>query len=337
MNRPEWISKSPMGSIDFHAHYVPPEALPSNTFERNGDMVVFALGGQGSERIGPVPATVMDLGAHADALVRDRIDCRVLSLPPFALADNISGDEAVAYARAANKAFGAVSRESGGKFLGLATVPLSEAPHVVDVMREAVETHGLRGVEICSYNGTRELDDPALEPFWTGAEMLALPVLIHPNKVAGAARMGSYYLQNLVGNPLETALAAARLTFGNVLARHPALTVVLSHGGGAFPFIAGRLQRGAEARPECQGSLAPWEALRRIYVDTVVFHPTILRALLLLVPASHVVLGSDAPFSMSEQDALATIRAAVAPGPDRDAILFQNGMDLLRGSSKPQG
>ena len=333
MHRPEQSGTGARAArtIDVHAHYVPCDALPAGAFERTGDSVVFTMGGPGNARVGPVPAAVMDPDAQRAALSGGRIDCRVLSLPPFALADNLSGDEALAYSRASNRALGRLSAESRGKFLGLATVPLSEPRLTPDVLREAVDTDGLRGVEICSYNGVRELDDAALEPFWAAAEATGLPVMIHPHRVAGAERMVPYYLQNLVGNPLETSLAAARLVFGNVLARHPGLTVILSHGGGAFPFIAGRLQRGADVRPECRGTLSPWEALRRVYVDTVVFDPAILRALLTLVPAQHVLLGSDVPFSMSERDAVSTVEASVAPGPDRDAILAGTAAHLLRG------
>jgi len=317
---------APARTIDFHAHYLPPEVLGPDAFRRTGPAVVFTMGGL---RVGPVPAAVLDLAEQWDTLARSRFERRVLSLPPFALGDHWSGEDGVDYARAANEALGRVSRESGGRFLALATVPLDAPGRSAEVMREAVEVHGLRGVEICSYNGRRELDDAALGPFWDAAEALGLPVMIHPNLTADP-RMTAYYLQNLVGNPLETALATARLVFGNVLARHPGLLVVLSHGGGAFPFLVGRLQRGAEVRPECQGALAPRDALRRVYVDSVVFDPVVLRALLTLVPADHVVLGSDSPFSMSERDALATVEGAVPPGPDRDAILAGTAARLLR-------
>jgi aminocarboxymuconate-semialdehyde decarboxylase len=229
-----------------------------------------------------------------------------------------------------NKRLRDVIAESGKAFLALATVPVRYPQRAVDVLREAVDDYGLQGVEICSFGGLFELDDDSLETFWTAAESMDLPVMVHPHKVAGSERMAPYYLRNLVGNPSETALAASRLVFGGVLARHPRLKVVLSHGGGAFPFLVGRLQHGADVRPECRGVLGPREALACLYFDTVVFDPAILRALLGLVPVDHVVLGSDSPFSMSDEDPVGTVESAVQSPTDRKAIYSGTATRLLK-------
>src|SRR5690606_27630451 len=110
-------------------------------------------------------------------------------------------------------------------------------------------------------------------------------------------RMGDYYLRNLVGNPVETALAGARLLFGGVLERFPDLRIILSHGGGALPSLVGRWRHGYEARDEAKVlARAPIENLRRLYYDTVVFDPVVLRHLVETVGASQVVLGTDYPF-----------------------------------------
>lgn len=313
--------------LDFHAHYIPPEALPAGAIDRTDRTVTLRVGG---EQVGPVDATIIDLSLQLEALARSAITTRVLSLPPFALGDNFSGDEATAFCRAVNRHLGEISAGSHERFLGFATVPLRDPRRSGDVLRAAVEEHGLRGVEICTYGGQLELDDESLEPFWTAAESLDIPVLVHPNRVAGSERMAPYYLRNVVGNPCETALAASRIVFGGVLARHPRLKVILSHGGGAFPFIIGRLQHAADVRPECHGALEPRAALARLYVDTVVFDPRILRALLSLLPADHVVLGSDSPFSMSEDDPVALVESAVSLEADRKTILSGAASVLLK-------
>ena len=297
-------------------------------------MVTFKIG---DETIGPVDATIIDLALQREALARTAITTRVLSLPPFALGDNFSGNEAVEFCHTVNRQLGDVAVGSRGKFLAYATVPLRDPRRSADVLREAVEEHALRGVEICTYAGSLELDDESLEPFWAAVESLDLPVLLHPHKVAGAERMGPYYMRNVVGNPCETALAASRIVFGGVLARHPRMKLILSHGGGAFPFIIGRLQHGAEVRPECRCAIEPREALGRLYVDTVVFDPRILRALLSLMPPDHVVLGSDSPFSMSEDSPVEIVESAVPVESDRSTILSGTASMLLKDGSGDAG
>ena len=47
--------------------------------------------------------------------------------------------------------------------------------------------------------------------------------------VVGAERLQPFYLHNLLGNPFDTAIAAAHLVFGGVLDRHPNLQVLLLH------------------------------------------------------------------------------------------------------------
>ena len=102
----------------------------------------------------------------------------------------------------------------------------------------------MRGIEIATHIAGVELDDRRLDPFWERAEQLRVPILVHPHDPLGADRMGDYYLRNLVGNPVETALAGARLIFGGVLERYADLRIILSHGGGALPQLIGRLQHG---------------------------------------------------------------------------------------------
>jgi aminocarboxymuconate-semialdehyde decarboxylase len=115
-------------------------------------------------------------------------------------------------------------------------------------LERAVASHGLRGLHLGSNIHGGNLDDPALDAVWEVAERHALFVLVHPHKVAAAERMRAYYLTNLVGNPLETTIAAASLVFGGVVERHPGIRFCLSHAGGFVPYQAGRFRHGWEMR-----------------------------------------------------------------------------------------
>src|ERR1700684_2179227 len=63
----------------------------------------------------------------------------------------------------------------------------------------------------------RWLNAPGGEPFWATAARLRAFIFIHPHGGAGAERLGSYYLKNLIGLPFETTIAGASLVFGGVL------------------------------------------------------------------------------------------------------------------------
>jgi len=82
------------------------------------------------------------------------------------------------------------------------------------------------------------MDDPALEPVWSALGARRKPLVLHPGE-SPDARLGPHYLSNLLGNPVETGVAAAQLVLGGVLTRHPDLQIVLVHRGGVLPAVVG--------------------------------------------------------------------------------------------------
>ena len=117
----------------------------------------------------------------------------------------------------------------------------------------------------------KNLDDPSFEPLWATAEELGAFMFIHPNNVAGADRLKSYYLGNLIGNPLDTTIAAACLYFGGVMDRHPKLKIMLAHGGGFTPYQAARWEHGWKVRPEPKKNMQaqPKDIAKRFMYDTI--------------------------------------------------------------------
>ena len=136
------------------------------------------------------------------------------------------------------------------RFMGIATLPMQDPKRAADELTRAMTKLGLRGAMFASNILGKNLDDPSFEPLWAAAEELGAFMFIHPNNVAGAERLKSYYLVNLIGNPLDTTIAAACLVFGGVMDRHPRLKVCLAHAGGFMPYQAGRWIHGWRVRPE---------------------------------------------------------------------------------------
>jgi len=135
--------------------------------------------------------------------------------------------------------------------------------------------------------------------------------MIHPNGFTEASRLRRFYFNNVIGNPLESTIALHYLIFDGVLERHPRLKILAVHGGGYLGAYSGRIDHAWGARSDSHGALplAPTAYLKRIYVDTVVFTPGQLAALVEVFGLDHVLLGTDYPYDMAEYDPIGHIAA----------------------------
>lgn len=215
---------------------------------------------------------------------------------------------------------------------GLATVPLQDGRAAALEVERACGRLGLLGVEIATNLRGRELSDPDLTPFWQTCASARLPIFLHPAYVVSGGRLDGLHLRNLVGNPLDTTLAVARLIFGGVLDGYPDLRLLLAHGGGYWPYQYGRIDHGYAVRPECRGAVRPpRDYLGAFYYDTVVHSAPALGYLVSLVGADRVLAGSDVPFDMADGDPLATLRAAGIAGESFEKIAAGNARVLFPG------
>jgi aminocarboxymuconate-semialdehyde decarboxylase len=238
-----------------------------------------------------------------------------------------------------------VRRENGRYRLGFRGRDINsvtgEFTDVAAMLAELVTIPGLCGVEVPTSVGGRYLGDDFFGPFWEAAEAGGALVFIHPStRGFGVPALDGYYLWNSVGNPLETAVAAAHMAASGVLERYPGLRVLLAHGGGALPAVRGRLRRAFAVRGEARArSMAgPDESLRRFYYDTVTHDRDLLAGLIRYAGADHVLLGSDRPFDMGTDHPVGEVRA-LGLGTDEDLIVSGNAARLLgtAGSGGPIG
>ncbi|MBP2327869.1 aminocarboxymuconate-semialdehyde decarboxylase [Kibdelosporangium banguiense] len=162
-----------------------------------------------------------------------------------------------------------------------------------------------RFVGVCGAAGGKSvsLADSRFGPLWKALDADARLLLLHP-ATSPDNRLDPFYLHNLLGNPIETAVATAQLVFGDVLARHPSLRVLLVHCGGCVPAVAGRWQRGLDtARPGVETLTEPPRlALRRIFVDCLAHDPAQVDHAIEVFGPDRIVLGSDWPFAMGIVD-----------------------------------
>lgn len=213
------------------------------------------------------------------------------------------------------------------RFLPFGTVPLQDTEAAVQELRYLVRELGMRGIEIGTHVEGEEISAPRLDPFWAEVEALGAVVVIHTQGTPQAQRLQGHNFVNILGHPFEATLAQAHLIFDGVLERHPALKIVVVHGGGYLPAYAGRTDHGWRAREDISEGVPrlPSEYVKRFYFDTMVFEPAQLKYLVDQYGADHVVLGTDYPYDMGDDDPLALIGRT--PG------LTQEQVDLISGGS----
>ncbi len=200
-------------------------------------------------------------------------------------------------------------------------------------LERAVRDLGLRGCEINSNVNGKNLDDKALAPFYARAQELDVPIFIHPSGVPGLnERLGAYYLTNLIGNPMDTTIAAASLIFGGVLKEFPRLKVYLAHGGGACPYIRGRWEHGWRVRKEAHANIErpPSEYFGQLYFDSLVHGGPALNFLAATVGPERIMLGTDYPFDMGNYRSVEAIDAvAGVTDAEKDLMLGGNAARLF--------
>ncbi len=331
-------------TVDSHTHILTKEAMRllanqspavapvlKDAGERSATL---EIGGKVVQR--PLPRAIWDVDLRLRDMDAHDVDVQVLSPTVFTFFYEQEPALAQACARLQNEAIAAVVRAHPNRFLGLASVPLQAPQAAADELEDAMTRLDLRGAMIGTHVNGRNLDDPALEPFWAKAAARGAFIFIHPHAPAAAERLGGYYLKNLVGLPFETTIAAACLVFGGVIERHPRLKICLSHGGGFLPYQAGRFRHGWEVRGEAKAHLhrPPAASLGRLFYDTILHAKPALEFLVGSAGADRVLLGSDYPFDMGEFDCVARVKALdLAPGA-RDHILGGYAAKLLAGKAE---
>lgn len=217
------------------------------------------------------------------------------------------------------------------RLLGLGTLALQHPALALEQMEDAVKRLGLRGFQISTAVNALEIADESLERVWAKAEALGCVIFIHPMGCSLGERLKAHYLSNIVGQPVETAVALSHLIFGGVLDRYPGVKICAAHGGGYLPTYIGRSEHAYAARPDAHTMKHPPSYyLRQMYFDSLVYSPQALSKLIEQVGASQVVIGTDYPFDMGHYDVHALIRDTPLLDDDqRAALLGGNAARLL--------
>jgi aminocarboxymuconate-semialdehyde decarboxylase len=327
--------------IDIHSHFLPRECFNTGgkTVRKFRPLIISDPAGReymqvDGIQLNPDAAQLYDPVRRIEDMNKARVDMQALSpLPVFYY--SADAETALALCQEENDGISAVVKAYPQKFLGLATVPMQDMKKCVVELERAVRKCGLAGVQINTNIDGKNLDEPEFWPFYEAVESLNIPVIIHPHFIAGADRMKKYYLTNLNGNPMDTSIAVASIIFGGIMERFPGLRLIFAHGGGAVPYIRGRIDHGYRVIPACNQAIPkpPSAYFGNIYFDSITHHSQALNYLISTHGIDHVVMGTDYPFSMGDLDPVTSIENIKLPMEDAGKITWSNAAAIfgLRG------
>ncbi|HEY0002041.1 MAG TPA: amidohydrolase family protein [Actinoplanes sp.] len=325
-------------AVDVHAH-----AMPMPLLRRLQERGLAELAGSSPSVVrldprvsGIAPGVPLPL-ARSQHQIADRLSemdiagtsHHAVSLPPFLFCstadDRAFVTEIVAHG---NDQLADHVALAPGRLVALGSVPLGW-PGAAEEARRCLDELGMAGIAIGSQGAGRDLDDPVNEELWALLAERRVLTFLHPSGVPDKHRQRDFYLAQLVGYPMETALAVARLIFGGVLERHE-LQLCLAHGGGCLPALRGRMDMGWRNKDVARTTALPPSAYAdRLYYDTAVFSTPLLARLVADVGAEHLLLGSDFPFELADPTPRESVGALAIDAAAVRAIQWDNAAKLL--------
>ena len=324
-----------MPIIDVHTHMLTRHWL--DLLRTRGDPYSVQVRPDGRDEIyrGPTPVMFPQPG-HFDYDERMRtmdaagIDVSIVSLT----CPNVYwGGEEVSCeaARESNTSMAEAQRTYGDRIRWFTSLPWEYADRAVEELGRSCD-EGAVGVMVIANIAGRSLTEAAFEPIWAEIDRRALPVLVHPGEPPGTdfMDMGMYDLSWLVGFMFDTTLAMERMIFDGFFDRYPNLKIIASHGGGALPYLVGRMTKGddVELAERRRMTAKPIDYLRRIWYDCITYDLGALQYLVSVVGAERVLFGTDWPHQVHDITGSLANTGALPPD-QRDAIRGENALRLF--------
>jgi len=327
--------------IDTHTHILPPDIPKFKDKFGYGGFIQLEKSSPCSAKMlyddgrffREVKSNVWEPEVRIDDCDLNNVDVQVLSTVPVMFNYGIKGKDNFEVARYLNDHIASVVDKHPKRFIGLGTLPLQDPELSVRELLRVTRDLKLDGVQLGSHVNQWNLDAPELFPVFQAAETLGAAIFIHPWDMMGADRMPKYWLPWLVGMPAEVSLAICSLIFGNVLERLPNLRIAFAHGGGSFPGTIGRIEQGFNVRPDLcavDNHTSPREYLGKFWVDSLVHDPVALLYIMDVFGPKHVMMGSDYPFPLGEEEPGELIEALQGLKPQlRQDLLANNALEWL--------
>ncbi|MBW2341115.1 MAG: amidohydrolase family protein [Deltaproteobacteria bacterium] len=263
--------------IDIHNHFYPTEFLKQ--LEKIGSTVGISVEKdewgrqilvQHGNRVVTITSPMENVNQRIEDMDKAGFDMQILTLSAPSV-DIFPVEVGETLARVVNDEIAQICRDHPSHFMALATLPFLDPDRTVKELERCIDELNFQGACIGTNINGLGLDNKLLYPFYERISDYDLPIHIHPRAPADKETYKDYRLGPMIGFEMELCVAVVRLIMGGVMDRFPNLTFIVSHLGGAIPYLAERIQNCYEAYPECQENIsAPaMDYLKRFYYDTV--------------------------------------------------------------------
>ena len=287
-------SAAPPTRIDVHHHYTSPSLLAMMQGRRTNQAFNMAWTVQQS-------LDAMDAAGVATAVVST-------SDPGVFFGDY---DAAKALARDCNDYQARLVADHDGRFGMFTTLPLPEVDNTLAEIAYGMDVLKAQGVGMMTSYGGKYLGNPAFTPVMEELNRRRAVVFVHPLQPACCSNVLPGVPDVVVEYGTETSRTIASLLMSHTTIRFPDIRFIFSHGGGAVPFLTFRFTRMVSADPYLMAA-EPGGAVKliqKLYFDTAqAWNQYTMPSLTKLMPADHIVFGSDFP-AASPLDTVNGLRA----------------------------
>jgi aminocarboxymuconate-semialdehyde decarboxylase len=327
-------------AIDIHHHYVPSSLIEEA--KRHSKSLGVELretkDGEKALSFAGTPQFVLHpnlpaIEARLAMMQESKLAIAALESHTATLGYQLTGEQGESWCRLYNEGIKELVKKHPERFVGIAAVPLQEPPRAAKVLEQAIRDLKLSGGYIGSNVNGQYYNSHDFDPFWRKAEELDALIVMHPEDVAGAERMGPYGLRLICGNPADSALSLGYMTYSGVFDRFPNLKLCVLHGGGFFPYHLGRFDQGWQVRsgPRApQAQKPPSAYLKNIYYDNMIYRVDTIDYLRRLAGADHIMVGTDYPYTLGDWKAVEKIEALDCPDGEKQLMLEGNARRLLK-------
>ena len=326
----------PLQKHDIHTHYYT-QAFFQKVSDSGGE---FSFGtdpkGQtiityNGARFFGITAPMTDPRKRVEDMDRVGIDVEVISLStPNVFFADAKGQPDVA--QMMNDAYADLIVRYPSRFKAFASIPMDAPDAALSELHRAINDLKLNGVILLSNIRGAALTDRRYRPFFEEANRMRLCIFLHPMLPANADPYKEYVLGPIIGFPLDTTLAVARMCYDGMLKDFPNIKWIIGHAGGAIPYLMERMDSGYRDFAETKSKIGqlPSFYLKRLYYDCVTFNSYNLHLLRDEVGTDHMLMGSDYPHLLgSIEKSVSSIEALAIPQAEKERILGGNALTIL--------
>jgi len=280
---------------------------------------------------------MFDYDLRIKNMSKAKVDIAIVSLT----CPNVYWGEAQISLKAAqimNDDMAAAQRAFPDRIRYFASLPWQYPELAIAELDRAVK-QGAVGVMVLANIAGWSLTAPAFADVWKAIDDRSLPVLVHPTAPPGARDMdmAKHNLIPPIGFIFDTTLAIARCIYDGFLDKYTNLKLIACHGGGALPYLIGRIDQCFDKIPSCNAHVEmtcgskerPSHYLHRIYADAVVFRQDALEMCVNTFGPENVLYGSDYPHNIGDM-AGCLARVNALPGEVRHLVRGNNAERIFK-------